>query len=43
MRQTMIVTTVAAGVHARRRLVSAVARGTHIEGVFFFADAVVAL
>ncbi len=40
MRQAMIVTTVAAGARARRRLVSAVARGTRIEGVFFFSDGV---
>ncbi len=36
----MIVTTLAAGQSARRRLVSALARGAAIPGVFFFSDGV---
>jgi sulfur relay (sulfurtransferase) complex TusBCD TusD component (DsrE family) len=40
MAQMMIVTTLAAGTTARRRLVSALAHGTAVSGVFFFSDGV---
>lgn len=40
MASTMIVTTLGAGAQARRRLLSALARGDTIEGVFFFSDGV---
>jgi len=40
MSRTMIVTTLAAGQSARRRLVSALARGVAVPGVFFFSDGV---
>lgn len=40
MSETMIVTTLAAGQSARRRLVSALARGVPIVGVFFLSDGI---
>jgi len=40
MSQAMIVTTLAAGTAARRRLLSALARGDTVLGVFFFSDGV---
>lgn len=40
MSSTMIVTTLGAGAQARRRLLSALARGDTVDGVFFFSDGV---
>lgn len=40
MSQAMIVTTLSAGAGARRRLLSALARGEPVVGVFFFSDGV---
>lgn len=40
MSSTMIVTTLGAGAQARRRLLSALARGDAVEAVFFFSDGV---
>lgn len=40
MSSAMIVTTRGAGAQARKRLLSALARGDTVEGVFFFSDGV---
>lgn len=40
MSQAMIVTTLSAGAGARRRLLSSLARGEAVVGVFFFSDGV---